>query len=40
MKKIALIALVVVAMASCSQQENTESNNNLIENTENRKIIG
>ena len=35
MKKIALIALVVVAMASCSQQENTESNNNLIENTEN-----
>lgn len=35
MKKIALAALVIVAMVSCNQKENTESNNNLIDNTEN-----
>ena len=35
MKKIAIAVLAIVVMASCNQQENTESNNNLIENPEN-----
>lgn len=34
MKKIALAAVVVLAMASCNQEENTESTSNTPENTE------